>query len=304
MKGGGDRFSEDGDLTPPVHPVQGQMGDKRPCLIVIAGAQVGEIFRVDHELVIGRDEQATLRVVDDRGVSRRHAKVVAHGDQASIADLGSANGTYVDGERIRAEQPLTDGAKIRVGQFTVLRYSRYDHAEEQAQRQLLEEALRDGLTHAFNRRYFMQRLRGEVRYAGRHHQPLCLLMLDLDDFKRVNDRHGHPFGDRVLQRIAEQVTHMLRVEDVFARYGGEEFVILLRNVPLDDGTKVAERARELVTRADLTARDGPVAVTISVGVAALALAEAEREDAAERLIEHADAALYRAKRAGKNRVST
>jgi diguanylate cyclase (GGDEF)-like protein len=217
-------------------------------------------------------------------------------------DLGSANGTYVDGEKITA-QPLADGVKLRIGETTVFRFTRYDRAEEAAQRQLLEEALRDGLTGAFNRRYFMQRLEAEVRYADRHRQSLCLAMLDLDDFKRLNDEHGHQAGDRVLVQLVEAIDGALRAEDVMARFGGEEFVVLARNIPLGGALVVADRLRNVIANNLFLHAGKTLAVTVSVGVAAYPIAGVETEQAAVRLVELADAALYRAKRSGKNRVA-
>jgi diguanylate cyclase (GGDEF)-like protein len=304
MKGRGDEDDfDDGDLTPPVHLVATDEGEKRPCLVVIAGAQLGEIFPIDRELLIGRDKTAGLRLTDDKGASRRHCKVRVAGDTVVLVDLDSSNGTYVDGEKVGAgERPLTEGAKIRVGQTTVLRYSRFDRAEERAQRQLLDEALRDGLTRAFNRRYFVQRLQAEIRYADRHQQPLSLLLLDVDDFKDLNDRHGHQAGDRVLQQVSEVVTGMLRVEDVFARYGGEEFAVLARNIPLENALKVAERLRLEIARTQFLHAGQSLSVSVSIGVASAAGLPAT-DDASAKLVDLADAALYRAKRSGKNRVS-
>lgn len=193
-------FTEETNATPLVNLTGDVGGPKRPCLVVIAGAHLGEIFPIDGEIIIGRDADATLRLAEDEGVSRRHARVTPVADGALLADLGSQNGTYVDGERVQ-ERVLKEGVKIRVGQTTVLKFARYDAIEEKAQRQLLESALRDGLTRAFNRRYFLQRLAAEIRFAERHTQPLTLLMLDIDHFKQLNDQHGHMAGDEVLRTI-------------------------------------------------------------------------------------------------------
>jgi PleD family two-component response regulator len=101
-----------------------------------------------------------------------------------LTDLGSRNGTFVDGEVVR-ECMINEGPRVRTGQTTILRLTYYDAAEEAAQRRLLDLALRDGLTGAFNRRYFMQQLNAEIRFADRHRQMLALLMLDIDHFKRI-----------------------------------------------------------------------------------------------------------------------
>jgi diguanylate cyclase (GGDEF)-like protein len=304
-------FSEDTNATPLVHLSSDVKGPKRPCLIMVAGPRLGEIFPIEGELLIGRDPGAALRLPDDESVSRKHARVTATQAEeggVQIADLGSANGTFVDGERV-TERVLKEGAKIRVGQTNVLRFARYDQLEEQAQRQLLESALRDGLTRAFNRRYFMQRLGAELRFAERHAQTLALLMIDLDHFKKVNDELGHTAGDQVLARLVEALDDALRTEDVLARYGGEEFAVIARNIPADHALNLAERLRRIVadTHFGPYGKEGaPRQVTISVGVALYPTGpegSTKGEAAVAQLVARADAALYRAKNKGRNLVS-
>jgi diguanylate cyclase (GGDEF)-like protein len=305
-------FSEETNSTPLVRLTDASAaGPKRPCLVMIAGPRLGEIFPIDGELVIGRDPDAQLRLADDESVSRRHAMVRATTEGgALIKDLSSANGTYVDGARV-TESPLAEGVKIRVGQTVVLKYALYDQIEELAQRQLLESALRDSLTHAFNRRYFLQRLQAEIRFAERHASDLALLMIDLDHFKAINDRHGHPYGDTVLRKVCELLSQTLRAEDVIARYGGEEFVVLARGIPKEHAIALADRLRKLVAAARINRADSQepaTSITISVGVSVYPLTPArnpdETTDDAQTLIARADAALYRAKQAGRNRVES
>ena len=298
-------FSEETNATPLVGLTGDVQGPKRPCLVVIAGAHLGEIFPVDTEIMIGRDPESSLRLAEDEGVSRRHARVTPVADGALLADLGSQNGTYVDGERVQ-ERVLKEGMKIRVGQTTVLKFARYDALEERAQRQLLESALRDGLTRAFNRRYFLDRLAAEIRFAERHAQPLALLMLDIDHFKQLNDGHGHLIGDDVLRAVVGVLNDTLRAEDVLARYGGEEFAVLVRGVNKDGARVLGERLRKEIGELGLTTEGGDkLSVTVSIGVSIFPLenpAEVPSEQVGKKLIELADAALYRAKNAGRNRV--
>jgi diguanylate cyclase (GGDEF)-like protein len=297
-------FSEDTSTTPLVDLTTGAKasGPRRPCLLVVAGARLGEIFPIEGELIIGRDPDVHLRLADDEGISRRHARVTPTGDTALISDLGSANGVYVDGQKV-SERVLADGQKIKVGQTTVLKFARYDNVEEQAQRQLLESALRDGTTHAFNRRYFLQRLGAEVRFADRHQQKLALLIIDLDHFKQLNDNHGHHRGDDALRKLVELLSHALRAEDVLARFGGEEFAVLARNIPESGAMQLAERLRKLVESSDFGPDGKSLRCTVSVGVAVFPFDGAKVETATEQLIERADAALYRAKQAGRNQVA-
>lgn len=297
-------FSDETNATPLVriNNTTGEAGPKRPCLVVVAGAGLGEIYPIEGEFIIGRDPDLSLRLPDDEGVSRRHARVTAVADGALITDLGSANGTYVDGEKV-TESVLKEGAKVRIGQTTILKFANYDKIEEQAQRQLLEAALRDGMTHAFNRRYFMQRLNAEIKFAERHSQPLSLLMVDLDHFKEINDKLGHPAGDTVLTRLVELLNDSLRAEDVLARYGGEEFAVIARGISEDQARQLGDRLRRIVATSEFTHGGEPLAVTISVGIAVFPFEGAEPDTASQQLIERADAALYRAKRAGRNQVS-
>ncbi len=114
------------------------------------------------------------------------------------------------------------------------------------QQQMYDAALRDALTKAFNRKYFLDRLETEVAYARRHGAHLSLLMFDVDHFKRINDTFGHLAGDCVLARIATIARHAVRTEDVFARYGGEEFGDLCRGVGLGDAGILGERLRPII----------------------------------------------------------
>jgi len=309
-------FSDETNATPLVRLTGDVQGEKRACLVVIAGAHLGEIFPVESEIIIGRDPDASLRLAEDEGVSRRHARVTPMSEGAFLTDLGSANGTFVDGEKV-TERVLKEGMKIRVGQTTVLKFARYDAVEEAAQRQLLESALRDGLTRAFNRRYFVQRLAAEVRFAERHEQPLALLMLDLDHFKQLNDSWGHIVGDGVLRALVDVLHDTLRAEDVLARYGGEEFTVLARGINADNARALAERVRRVVEGMKLSKDGAPLPVTVSIGISVFPLEAAGEpaggaapdeastsEQIGRQLIERADAALYRAKRAGRNRVES
>lgn len=159
-------------------------------------------------------------------------------------------------------------------------------------------ATRDSLTQTYNRGYFTERLEAEVVRAARTTQPLALLMIDADEFKRINDRFGHPTGDLVLQRIAEACAESLRPYDLLARYGGEEFVALLPETNLQQACEVADRVLAAVGRLRLDTLAGePFTVSVSIGVAALASTDA----GGTALLHRADVALYQAKHNGRNR---
>lgn len=176
-------------------------------------------------------------------------------------------------------------------------------AVEYQKRYRLEQQLKrlsdtDPLSGVGNRRHFMRVLEQETARAQRLTQPLSLLVLDLDHFKRINDAYGHPVGDRVIRRFAELCTNGLRDIDVVARVGGEEFAILLIGSALGPAVEVAERIRRQVESSAVTASgDSVVSFTVSIGVAQL-----DADENGVELFGRADAALYAAKRSGRNRV--
>jgi diguanylate cyclase (GGDEF)-like protein len=270
----------------------------RAYLIVLAGSNVGEMFRLDEgETFLGRGQNATVRLNDD-GISRRHARIFQQGGEVVIEDLKSSNGTVVNGVPVTL-QLLKDGDKIRLGSTTILKFTYNDHLDESFQQQMYEAALRDGLTKAFNKKYFLDRLETEIAYARRHSAHLSLLMFDVDHFKRVNDTYGHLAGDYVLQRLAKVASSTVRTEDVFARYGGEEFGVICRGVPLPSAGVLGERLRSTVEQTVFEHEGARLPITISVGVAGHP--EVQIENGVQ-LIAAADAALYEAKRGGRNRV--
>ena len=267
-------------------------------LVVMAGSTLGAMFKLDKgKLVIGRGDKADVRLIDD-GISRDHACIVNENGQMVLEDMGSTNGTFCNGARV-TRQPLSEGDKILLGSTTILKFSYHDQLEEAFQRQMSESALRDGLTRAYNKRYFSERIESELQYSLRHDTPVSLIFLDIDHFKRVNDVHGHQTGDHVLVQLATVVMAMLGDDEVFARYGGEEFAIIARGMDAAAGTALAERLRASVEAHRFASNDAIIPVTISVGVSyAPGLAIATTVD----FVARADEALYAAKRAGRNRV--
>jgi len=265
-------------------------------LLVIAGPSFGEMHRLQGtRAVIGRSDTAAMRLLAD-GISREHAAVERDAGKNVLLDLGSTNGTYCNGERV-ARHDLVDGDKISVGASTILKFTYQDQVDERYQKRLFESALRDGLTATFNRRYFVDRLNAEMRFANRHEKALALLFVDIDHFKKINDTFGHQAGDYVLAAVARELNTTIRSEDVLARYGGEEFAIICREIEKEGALALGERLRRAVERAKFEYEGQTIAVTISVGATV-----AHKPQQVQPLIASADAAMYEAKRAGRNRV--
>ena len=265
--------------------------------MVVAGGNVGAMYRVADGAVLGRASEASVRI-DTEEVSRRHARFVVRDGAFELEDLGSRNGTYVNGTGVSQPRRLEDGDKIEIGGI-VLRFALFDHLDDQYQEQIYESSLRDGLTRAFNRKYFDERLDGEFAFSLRHNTPLSLLMVDVDHFKSVNDSWGHPAGDSVLVELTAHVLRVIRTEDVLARYGGEEFVVLSRGIRLVEAAAFGERLRSAIESHVFSCGAQRVPVTVSIGVAALPSTTIGQPEA---LVRAADEALYRAKALGRNRV--
>jgi two-component system cell cycle response regulator len=271
----------------------------KPCLTVLTGGHSGQLFKVSKGIaVIGRAPSAEVKLEDD-GISRSHARLRAETNRAWLEDLGSRNGTFINGTKITIATELHEGDKIQVGRGTVLRFGFHDDLDESFHENLMSSALRDGLTKLFNKRYLMDRLDSELKFAQRHQTALTLLMLDLDHFKKINDTHGHLGGDMVLAAVASALLRAVRNEDVVARFGGEEIAIVLRAIGVEAAAHMAERLRKTIETCEVEFDAKKLHATVSIGVAGYPSTQAKTVD---ELIEAADRALYRAKAEGRNRV--
>jgi diguanylate cyclase (GGDEF)-like protein len=274
--------------------------DNAPWLIVMSGRSVGRMFRLQPgEVTIGRSPTCTV-VVDDEGVSREHARISVSADGPNrLWDLDSRNGTFVEETRIGKQSvPLREGNRIRLGPATILKIGRADELEQQVMVQLYHAATRDGLTGLFNKRFFFEALDQEVAWHRRHGQPLSLILGDVDLFKEVNTRYGHPVGDEVLKEVAARLLRVCRAEDVVARYGGEEFVVILRHTAKDAALQLAERLRARLDDTPMVVGEHSVPVTASFGVATRSGDELRGAE----LLSAADECLREAKLAGRNLV--
>jgi diguanylate cyclase (GGDEF)-like protein len=204
-------------------------------------------------------------------------------------------------------EPVTHdeiGLLTRTFNDMMRRLRRYQGEIESANRSLLSRneilsqlSITDGLTHLHNHRFFQDHLTREIKRAGRTQEPLSMLLIDIDDFKGLNDRFGHAAGDELLVGLARILSHCVRETDLLARYGGEEFVVLAANTSRRGAYQLAEKIRMNVSEASFILDDSlrPARITVSVGVARF-------EGNRKRFFDAADRALYRAKAAGKNCV--
>ncbi len=165
-------------------------------------------------------------------------------------------------------------------------------------RSIQELAITDSLTGAFSRRYCLQRLKEELERSLKFKLKFCILMVDIDHFKKFNDRYGHLTGDMILKEVVGAIKENLRHIDLVGRYGGEEFLILLPETSKDNGLIAAERIRRKIEANSVIAYDEKIKVTVSIGVSSF---PEDAEDQRE-LIDKADWALYRCKNTGRNRV--
>jgi diguanylate cyclase (GGDEF)-like protein/PAS domain S-box-containing protein len=166
------------------------------------------------------------------------------------------------------------------------------------QSQLREQAIRDALTNLFNRRYLEETLERELARAAREVYPLCIVMMDIDHFKEVNDTYGHEAGDFVLKMLAEAVTRQSRQGDFVCRYGGEEFVLVMPNISLEIAKERIGTLHRSISSLYIPFGRFNLNVTVSMGVSAFPLHGEKKED----LLRAADRALYAAKHAGRNCV--
>ncbi|MFP6583280.1 MAG: sensor domain-containing diguanylate cyclase [Candidatus Hydrogenedentota bacterium] len=172
-------------------------------------------------------------------------------------------------------------------------------AVQKSNRSLERLATTDALTKLHNRRFFISRLEDEIARSVRYAVPMCCLLVDVDDFKSINDTYGHLVGDQVLKDVAARMLKTIRTNDVVARYGGEEFIILLPQTELNGAVIQSERLLKIVSAAPYSGLPEDVGITVSVGIA---IHDTTDPITTDDLVKQADVALYRAKDAGKNRL--
>ena len=266
------------------------------CVVVIHGEGLGKRADIEEQPVtVGRSQEADLHI-PHKSVSRQHCEIRREGDAYRLRDLGATNRTRVNDLPV-TETLLADGDHITLGE-TILKFISHASVEARYHEEVYQLATHDALTELYNRRHFVELVDKEIARALRHGRPLVMCIIDVDLFKPVNDQYGHIAGDGVLRQMAALVRDFVRGEDIAARIGGEEFAVLLPESDLEAARAFAERLREAVAATPFELGGESRHLTISIGIAGLA--DSRRERSA--LMQAADAALYRAKDEGRNRV--
>jgi diguanylate cyclase (GGDEF)-like protein len=281
----------------------------RPALVSLRGELMAVPIPLERDNVtIGRALEADVRLNDSRA-SRLHARITTEKDPTTketsyrISDLGSTNGTLVNGELV-TDALLNDGDKIVIGD-NLFRFDMLDEIDREFQQQIHRLIAHDELTGLLTSKSFFSELRREAARAEAEARPFCVLMMDLDHFKEVNDTYGHLVGSNTLEETGRIIKQALRAGDVASRFGGEEFAAFLLDANYAQGLVAAERVRVALAEHEFSASrtDSPDPqakhrITISIGVAAFP------DDATDpiQLVELADSALYRAKRSGRNQI--
>src|SRR5687768_9790965 len=280
--------------------------DLRPALVFLSGELIAVPIPLEREeVILGRALEADVRV-NDTLCSRQHARITAAPTDSHVAmeyvlhDLDSRNGTFLNGRRVRREK-LENGDKITIGD-TILRFDLLDEIDREYQRQIHRLISHDDLTGLLSSRSFFSELRREAGRAKAEDRPFCVLMMDVDHFKNVNDTYGHLTGSKTLEEIGGVIIGIMRSGDAAARFGGEEFAAFLLDADIAQALVAAERIRSVIESRDFTVvRTGKSEthnVTISIGISTF---PDDSSDPIE-LVEMADSALYKAKRLGRNRV--
>ncbi len=280
--------------------------DIKPSLVFLSGELIAVPIPLEREEVImGRALEADVRV-NDTQVSRKHAMVTADTStekvQYILTDLDSRNGTFLNGRRIRREV-LENGDKISIGE-TILRFDLLDEIDREYQRQIHRLISHDDLTGLLSSRSFFSELRREAGRATAENRPFCVLMMDGDNFKAVNDTYGHLTGSKTIEEIGFSIMTNLRSGDAAARFGGDEFAAFLLDADLAQAVVAAERIRSTIEEYPFSViRQGKTKethhITVSIGVSSF---PTDSSDPIE-LVEMADSALYRAKHDGRNSVA-
>lgn len=269
----------------------------RPVLVVLNGNELGKRVIVDRSLTIGRDPECDLQLSDGL-VSWHHALIEDRGDSWTLIDLGSTNGTTVNGE-VKPEFALEPNDRIVFGS-TAVSFELQDALKQEFNENLEQLLNVDDLSGLLVRRKFDTELKKLIESAEQTRTNVALLVMDMDGIKQINDTHGHLFGAYVIGEAGRLIGRVIYGRGIGCRFGGDEYLAALPGLDAAQATAVAQRILETV-RAHQFVKDGVrLKPGISIGVGAYP----EHASDAVSLFEVADKELYRAKQSGKNRICT
>ncbi|MFK7885974.1 MAG: diguanylate cyclase [Gammaproteobacteria bacterium] len=250
----------------------------------------------ENGLTLGRGMECDVQL-PAAAISRRHCKVSCVGQSIVVEDLASTNGTYLDNQRVDRAF-ITPSNQLRIGPF-LLKLEYKGFMEIRAQNQLLEAARIDAVTGISNRGWFVAQSARLLAGMKDPANSLTAVMVDIDRFKNVNDQFGHAAGDAVLAGVARILEQEKHDNHLLGRFGGEEFVMMMPDIDHQEAFILCDRAREQIAKANFKFEGLSLSVNVSVGMATRTQGEIVSLDG---LISEADAAMYRAKRLGRNRV--
>jgi two-component system cell cycle response regulator len=280
-----------------------EAGQAPPSVVLLVGpaSSIGRQWPLeDTDRVIGRSPTSHI-FVDDRSVSKSHAKILLEGGDVSIIDLESTNKTVINGQVITPLQPvkLSNNDQIKVGNV-IFKYLERGSLETVASAATFDRGQTDALTGIANRGALEAKGPEAFKRSDLLGIPLSIITFDIDHFKKVNDTFGHPAGDYVLKEISKIIsTRLIRGNDFFARSGGEEFVLLLLGSNLKTAEEVAERIRQTLEAHHFQFEGKDIPITISAGVAI----KSEADDGWDKIYDRSDKALYHSKNSGRNMVA-
>lgn len=269
---------------------------------IIHGHEIdfGKHFRfTEGPIFIGRGLQNQIVLKDDK-ISKKHCRINMELQrdplEIILTDLDSTNGTYLNGAPVR-EAVLKSGDKVSIGD-TVLRMSYDDLIEEQYHSRLFNFAAIDALTGLYNRRFTLNELENQCRIARRNQRQFSIIILDIDNFKAINDQYGHLAGDDYLKKFAHTINRALREQDLCGRVGGEEFLLILPETTIEGAMNLANRIRVQIEQTEILHDNAIIKTTVSAGISQFGIHAWEGRD----LFRKADQALQKAKQSGRNNL--
>jgi len=271
------------------------------CLIIVVGRPLGKRFALKSKtIVIGRGSECEIPLLES-SLSRTHAQMLKkRNGRFYVKDLDSTNGTYLNDQKLTPGKAVevTNGDFLKLGNM-IFKFIGRGKIDNVFHKDLLNLATRDDLTGTLNRYSLISALEEGFKKARMSRKPLSAIVLDIDQFKSVNDTFGHAVGDLVLKETAKVAQSAVRGDDFIGRFGGDEFMAVLWDSSLTNACIVAERIRSKIEKHNFIYEGKRIPVTVSLGVCSL-------DDSIQSVgtfFERADAAQYNAKKNGGNQVS-